>query len=58
MDLLKPTKDPKDLVISRAIDQAVESFIAGDIEEADRCFEMAEEFTRTPPELFAPTPNA
>lgn len=54
MDILNPTKDPKDLVISRAIDQAVENFIEGNIEEADRCFEMAEEFTRTPSELFAP----
>jgi hypothetical protein len=58
MDLFKPTTAPKDLAISRAIEQAVEMLISDDIEGADHCFEMAQEFARAPSELFAPTTNA
>lgn len=58
MDLFNPTDAPQDIAVTRAIDQAVEMFIAGDLEEADHCFEMAQEFARAPSELFAPTTNA
>lgn len=58
MDLFNPTNAPQDIAVTRAIDQAVEMFIAGDIEEADRAFEMAQEFVRASPELFAPITNA
>lgn len=58
MDFFNPTDDPKDEAVTRAIDQAVEQFIAGNIEEAERCFEMAEEFARAPSRLFASPTNA
>jgi hypothetical protein len=52
MDLFNPTDHPQDLAVTRAIDQAVEMFIAGQYDEADHCFEMAQEFVRAPTELF------
>lgn len=55
MDLFNPTLDPQDLAVSRAINQAVEMFIIDKLEEADHYFEMAIEFVRASPELFAPT---
>jgi hypothetical protein len=58
MDFFNPVDEPKDQAVTRAIDQAVEMFIADNIEEADRCFEMAEEFARAPSKLFASTTNA
>lgn len=58
MDIFNPTDAPQDVAVTRAIDQAVEMFIAGDLEEADHCFEMAQEFARAPSKLFAPTTNA
>lgn len=58
MDLFNPTGAPQDMAVTRAIDQAVEMFIAGNLEEADHCFEMAKEFAKAPPELFAQTTNA
>jgi hypothetical protein len=57
MDLFNPTDAPKDVAISQAIDRAVEKFIAGDIQEANHCFDMAEVFANTPEELFASTPT-
>jgi hypothetical protein len=54
IDLFNPTKAPKDVAISQAIDRAVEKFIAGDIQEANHCFDMAETFVNTPKELFTP----
>lgn len=56
-DIFNPTNAPKDLAITRAINQAVEMFISDHIEEADHCFEIAQEFARAPSELFAPTTN-
>jgi hypothetical protein len=58
MDLFNPTDNPQDLAVTRAIDQAVEMFISGQIAEADHCFEMAEGFVRAPAELFAQPINA
>lgn len=57
MDLFKPTTEPKDLAISRAIEQSVEMFTTGDFAEAERYFEMAKEFVRAPAERFAPSNN-
>lgn len=54
MDLFDPTLTPKDLAVTRAIEQAVEMFIAGNIEEANHYFEMAEEFVHAPQVYFAP----
>lgn len=53
VDLFNPTDNPQDLTITRAIDQAVDMLIAGQIAEADHCFEMAKEFARAPAEIFA-----
>lgn len=55
MDILTPTQEPKDLAITRAIEQAVESFIADKIREADHFFDMAKEFVQAPAEQFATT---
>lgn len=55
MDLFEPTTEPKDLAISRAIEQSVEMFTTGDFAEAERYFEMAKEFVRAPAERFAPS---
>lgn len=52
MDIFNPTSKPQDQAISQAIDQAVEKFISGQFDQADRCFIMAEEFFHAPPERF------
>jgi hypothetical protein len=57
MDLFNPTDTPKDIAISRAIDQAVDMLISGNIKEANRFFDMAEVFTKSPPEYFTQTPK-
>lgn len=54
MDLFTPTQEPKDVAITRAIEQAVEMLIADKIKEADHYFEMAKEFVHAPAERFAP----
>jgi hypothetical protein len=55
MDIFNPTDTPKDIAISRAIEQAVEMFILGSHTRADHYFDMAEAFAQSPEELFAPT---
>ena len=57
MDLFNPTLLPKDLAITRAIEQAVENFIDENFAEADHYFKMAETFVHSSEEYFAPTTN-
>lgn len=54
MDLFAPTQEPKDLAITRAIEQAVEMLIADNIYEAEHFFVMAKDFVHAPVERFAP----
>ncbi len=53
-DLFNPTDEPKCLAVNRAIECAVESWIAGDTEEAAHMFDMAEEFVHASPHYFEP----
>lgn len=52
MDIFQPTSKPQDQAVSQAIDQAVENFISGKMDQANRCFAMAEEFFHASPERF------
>jgi hypothetical protein len=54
MDSLNSTDIPKDEAVSYAIDQAVEMFIAGNVEKSNHFFDMAETFYLAPAVFFEP----
>jgi hypothetical protein len=47
VDLFYPTGSPRDLAISQAIRQAVDQWIADDMDGALTCLQAAEEFVHT-----------
>ncbi len=54
-DLFVTTNEPKELAINQALSQAVEEWIADEMDNAAHMVGMAEEFMHADDDLFEPT---